>query len=138
MKFTLSTCPKAYLELKESPSNIFYIDFMFVPKNKRQQGFGTDLLEKCFRYLEAQKTKKVTIYFLSNDAINITFKIAKKFNIEVLPRFCVEKKNWEPFRFKTKEEILQSIKEFMIEFGYKSMNDIPPKTLLKNWGKVIK
>jgi hypothetical protein len=74
---------------------------------------------------------------MTDDAISLTFRIADAYGIEVLPRFCVVKnEEFQPVRYKTKEEIQGCLQSFMAEFGYTSVEDIPEITLLKNFGRV--
>jgi len=137
IKFYIPECKEAYLTLNKYDSGIYKIEYIEVPENQRRKGCGTKLFCQCFKYLKNNNIDKVTGYFLSNDAIRICFETAKKMGIEILPRFCVVKdKNYEPVRYKTEKEIKKEIYNFMKEFGYKSIYDIPKKILLKNFGDV--
>lgn len=134
--FKIDESEKAFLNLVIYPSGIACLDEIFVPKEERNQGYGTNLVRKALSYLKEKGYDKVTVYFYTDMAIDMTFKIAEEIGIRVLPRFCVVKDdNFYPIRYRTKKEMKIVIQDFLDEHGYETMLDIPEKIFIKNFGK---
>lgn len=133
--FKIEESEKAFLNLVIYPSGIACLDEIFVPKEERNQGYGTNLVRKALSYLKEKGYDKVTVYFYTDMAIDMTFKIAEEIGIRVLPRFCVVKDdNFYPIRYRTTEEMKTVIQDFLDEHGYETMLDIPEKIFIKNFG----
>ena len=136
-KFYLVNCPGAVLKTITFSSEITSLDYIKVPEVYRRQGIGIRLIKTCLSQIKKEGIDRVTAYFSSSDAVIITFMVALEAGVEILPRFCVEQNdNHHPSRFRTKEEIYQQVRNFMGEFGYKKVSDIPDKTRLKNFGRI--
>lgn len=135
--FKIDESEKAFLNLVIYPSGIACLDEIFVPKEERNQGYGTNLVRKALSYLKENGYDKVTAYFYTDMAIDMTFKIAEEIGIRVLPRFCVVKDdNFYPIRYRTTEEMQSVIQDFLDEHGYEGIADVPKKNIYqKFWGK---
>lgn len=133
--FKIDESEKAFLNLVIYPSGIACLDEIFVPREERNQGYGTKLVKETLSYLKEKGYDKVTVYFYTDMAIDMTFKVAHEVGIEILPRFCVVKdENFYPIRYRTKKEMKIVIQDFLDEHGYEGIADVPKKIFIKNFG----
>lgn len=104
--FKVEECPEAYLQIKIYDSDIAELANIYVPEEHRRKGYGTKMIKEALAYLKERGYNRVTVYFFTNMAINMTFKIADKVGIQLLPRFWTERDfHYYPIRYRTKEEM---------------------------------